>query len=165
MAHLVYNKDWPQNKEFLNSPLNAKDRFTYLERKITPIEIRYLKTLEYEIFLQSLYWIILREYLFVLRGHKCQVCEKDGVLNVHHLSYDHRGIEYKHLDDLIILCKECHEAQHMEVSIDKVIAILASKKSAPRLWHGKKNPNYNPDWVNHYSKEDLFNGTKKNARS
>lgn len=36
---------------------------------------------------------------------------KEG-LNVHHNSYAHHGQEHKHLEDLVVLCNNCHKKFH-----------------------------------------------------
>lgn len=70
----------------------------------------------YAEFLQSLYWEILSNSMKVLAKGQCRLCGSNGdssTLNVHHLTYDHVGEEYPdHLEDLIVICKHCHEEVH-----------------------------------------------------
>lgn len=46
-------------------------------------------------------------------GYRCQLCNSDGTLDVHHRTYENRGNEP--LSDLIVLCRPCHERFHLEV--------------------------------------------------
>ena len=157
MARLIYSSDWPQNKEFLISITSPWDRFNYLKRAITKLDRNYLYSLQHKLFLKTLYWLIIREYLLEIREHKCQRCGKEKRLNVHHESYDHKGSEFENLDDLIVLCRPCHEAESQKIpDIDKVFSIIAAKMKVEPLWRGKKNPDYNPDIVNRIKKEDRF---------
>lgn len=44
-------------------------------------------------------------------GHKCQLCNNsNSVLHVHHTNYDH--IYKERLQDLIVLCENCHKKFH-----------------------------------------------------
>lgn len=167
MARLIYSADWPQNKEFFTSIRSPWDRFDYLRRKITALDRQYLHSLEHKLFLKTLYWLILRDYLVEIREHKCQRCEKERQLNVHHESYDHKGSEYKHLDELTVLCRPCHEAESQKrPDLDKVFSTIAAKMQIEPLWRGKTNPDYHPDIVNRYKKEDRFipKNLKRNER-
>ena len=68
---------------------------------------------EYTLFLQSDYWKQVRYVKLKEVGYKCQLCGKrNTTLHVHHNSYEHHGDELNHLDDLIVLCKRCHEGYH-----------------------------------------------------
>ena len=52
------------------------------------------------------------------RVNKCQCCGrtkdqlKSGSLEIHHNSYDHLCNELEHLDDLIVVCPNCHKKIH-----------------------------------------------------
>jgi len=44
-------------------------------------------------------------------NYRCQLCNKDHtMLHVHHKTYDNKGRET--FNDVIVLCKECHEMVH-----------------------------------------------------
>lgn len=83
---------------------------TYLSRDSN--EIERLKQLPYHDFLQSYYWDTIRRYKMYRAGYKCELCHAGGTLAVHHKTYEHRGQEFLYLDDLIVLCKNCHERHH-----------------------------------------------------
>lgn len=43
-------------------------------------------------------------------GHRCQLCNGTGGLDVHHRTYERAGNE--RIDDLIVLCRSCHDVFH-----------------------------------------------------
>lgn len=45
-------------------------------------------------------------------GFRCQLCNSQHDLCAHHRTYDHRGRELEFLDDLVCLCRRCHEIFH-----------------------------------------------------
>jgi 5-methylcytosine-specific restriction endonuclease McrA len=73
--------------------------------------------LPYDEFLDSPYWIGLSEWL---KQSVAWRCRRRGCgrflyrgLQVHHKTYAHRGLEYPdHLDDLEVLCPDCHKQTH-----------------------------------------------------
>ena len=75
--------------------------------------VRELKEMKYEDFLQTDYWKMVSEQARINAHYKCQLCGcKDKKLNVHHNTYEHRGEEFKHMEDLVCLCEDCHNFYH-----------------------------------------------------
>lgn len=72
-----------------------------------------LRTMPYKAYLQSSEWQETRKDALRRARYRCQVCNSDGRLNVHHRTYERRGCEYA--SDLLVLCSNCHETFH-EVS-------------------------------------------------
>lgn len=70
--------------------------------------------LNYSEFLQSDYWLQVREWIIERDNHTCQHCGTSYYLQVHHLTYEHHGKEHLHPEDLITLCRSCHEQVHSE---------------------------------------------------
>jgi hypothetical protein len=68
--------------------------------------------LEYQEYLQTPYWKKASDEVKRRAGYRCQVCNSDKALETHHRSYEHRGNEMEHLEDLICLCHECHDRFH-----------------------------------------------------
>lgn len=66
----------------------------------------------YSLFLKSKYWKKVRKTVLTRDGFMCRKCGYKKKLQVHHLSYEHHNYEHLHLDDLITLCKKCHESLH-----------------------------------------------------
>ena len=70
-----------------------------------------LKAKPYSEYLKTKEWQQTRRRALKSAGYKCQLCGTDNVeLHVHHKTYDNIGEEKP--DDLIVLCKACHEKQH-----------------------------------------------------
>lgn len=48
----------------------------------------------------------------IARDRCCVDCGSKLYLEVHHLTYIHKGNELEHLEDLVLLCAKCHEKRH-----------------------------------------------------
>ena len=91
--------------------MDERERFAALESYVTPDIVDRLKRLPYEEFLRTSYWRTVFGYMKE-RDKVCQRCREKGELQVHHRHYDHRGEEFRHLEDLIVLCELCHLEKH-----------------------------------------------------
>lgn len=67
---------------------------------------------KYADYLQSDYWQKVSAAVKKRGGYRCQVCNSQHDLQAHHRTYDHRGKELDHLDDLICMCRRCHGIFH-----------------------------------------------------
>lgn len=72
--------------------------------------ILYLKTMPYKHYLQTEHWKSIRSEAIKQADYKCQLCNKNAHLQVHHRTYENRGNEKS--GDLIVLCKGCHAKFH-----------------------------------------------------
>lgn len=111
--------------------------------------------MSYDLFLKSVYWKTVRKYVLWIRGNKCSRCGRTKDIQLHHETYEHRGSEYLHLGDLVVLCSSCHETyEHTNKDVLAVMLRLVETKKAPGsavpvMW----NPNYNPHALKHYASE------------
>lgn len=64
----------------------------------------------YADYLQSPEWAKRRQKALRFAGFKCQVCNSNEGLNVHHRTYERLG--HEHMGDMTVLCKNCHEIFH-----------------------------------------------------
>ena len=64
----------------------------------------------YHDYLQTERWKEFRKTVLEHYGKKCCRCGREAWLNIHHLTYERLGCEK--LSDVIVLCKECHMAEH-----------------------------------------------------
>lgn len=65
----------------------------------------------YKQYLETEHWKSIRESKLKETGYKCQLCSKtDAELHVHHNTYERIGDE--DMNDLIVLCKDCHKKFH-----------------------------------------------------
>lgn len=60
-------------------------------------------------YLRSAWWKETRAH-FLIENNQCYVCGKKKKLQVHHKTYKRVGKEQ--VEDLICLCKDCHEVVH-----------------------------------------------------
>lgn len=81
------------------------------------------RSLPYEVFLKTGYWYQIRKFVLERDGHRCANCQVTQKLHVHHKTYEHRGDEFNHLEDLITLCERCHEIEHE--TLDAIAALAA----------------------------------------
>ena len=64
----------------------------------------------YEEYMQSEDWRIIRQDALERAGFRCDECESEENLEVHHKTYKNMGNEKD--EDLQVLCKECHDEKH-----------------------------------------------------
>lgn len=60
------------------------------------------------------YWYAFRNFVLLVKGHKCEVCGKtQGTMNIHHLEYavGRHAWEYS-IKDVKVLCPTCHKRVH-----------------------------------------------------
>ncbi|MGL5922132.1 HNH endonuclease [Chroococcidiopsis sp.] len=69
---------------------------------------------EYKAYLASPYWQAVAAAV-INRDRKCTKCGATKRLEVHHLSYAHRGQEHLYLQDLTTLCRSCHKQHHKQL--------------------------------------------------
>jgi hypothetical protein len=92
----------------LRSVLSRSGRYRLEDEEYT---LQMLQSMPYPAFLQTKYWQVIRQYMLQKYGG-CQLCLGEEELHVHHRSYRFRGCEIFHLEDLIVLCANCHAKFH-----------------------------------------------------
>lgn len=117
LNHYYFDHEDEDNDEssfIYNYLLNGKPTATFkqLLNEIDDNAINFAKNMDYKDFLNSTYWKVLSYSVKKKRGDKCEKCGSKINLNVHHLTYRHRGNEINHLDDLVCLCSNCHAKIH-----------------------------------------------------
>jgi len=88
-----------------------------IERKLEEM----VRQCKYEGYLRSKKWAIKRKLKLLSVDFRCEKCGYSGIdetimektLDVHHLTYDRLGDE--NLEDLQVLCRDCHERTHGRV--------------------------------------------------
>lgn len=64
----------------------------------------------YADYLQSDLWQDIRKRVLALRSdRRCDNCEKERAVQVHHRTYDEKTLRGLRLDRLVPLCRKCHE--------------------------------------------------------
>lgn len=61
-------------------------------------------------YLRSAHWAGVRQAALERAGHRCQVCNADHRLDVHHRTYERVGRESPM--DVTVLCRPCHDLFH-----------------------------------------------------
>ena len=58
-------------------------------------------------------WEAFREFVFIVRGKKCEVCGSTRCLQVHHTLYKKNTKAWEYTcNDVIIVCRDCHKHIH-----------------------------------------------------
>lgn len=70
-----------------------------------------INKLRYRIFIKTRYWSYVRG-LKLVEQPRCSDCGGNDILQVHHKTYVNHYNEHNHLDDLVVICKECHRKRH-----------------------------------------------------
>lgn len=70
--------------------------------------------LRYAHFLETPYWKAVKK-MKLKKQRVCERCGTDRMLQVHHKTYFHHYDEHKWLEDLEVLCNDCHKAKHEPV--------------------------------------------------
>lgn len=69
-----------------------------------------LLSIPYEEYLKSAHWQGVRHYALLRADYRCQLCNSPDRLEVHHRTYQGKGIEdYR---DVVALCHDCHARHH-----------------------------------------------------
>ena len=74
-------------------------------------------------------WIKLKDKRLEIDGFRCVQCGERINLNVHHINYikGKKAWEYK-INDLITLCRYCHETYHIKEKKYKAKNVVMKKK-------------------------------------
>lgn len=65
---------------------------------------------DYHKYLKSARWKAKAKAARKRAGYRCQLCNSQAPLEVHHRTYERLG--YERADDLIALCSSCHQSFH-----------------------------------------------------
>lgn len=104
---------------------------------------------KYKEYLQSDKWRTFKNKLKRLRGNRCEVCQAPNkILDGHHLTYIR--LYNERLDDVQLLCRECHEKVHnrsfktgkpISNKIKTVIKVLFLKNKKVKIFKSIKTNN------------------------
>jgi len=64
-------------------------------------------------------WKKKRKIILERANYRCQVCDSNKNLHVHHRTYE--NIYNENIDDLTLLCGKCHKQFH---NMDKILELL-----------------------------------------
>jgi len=103
--------------------MNERDK---IERQLR--DRNRLRFMPYSEFLKTSFWQEIRKNALTEAGHRCRLCNTLDNLRVHHRTYENRGWEDVHPDDLTVLCDPCHKKHHDLVAIPEKISKPSKKK-------------------------------------
>lgn len=103
--------------------------------------IKELRAMPYEEYLQTPEWLGKRELALQKADNHCQVCNSIINLQVHHRTYENLGNE--NLQDLVVLCNDCHELYHHKNFIENQLYSIKSLIMG-KTWEQLEKPNHLP---------------------
>jgi hypothetical protein len=73
-----------------------------------------IKAMDYNLFLQTPYWIVISFIVKRDAGFRCAMCDSKDELRVHHKNYKLHGYEHTRegRDALVCVCDNCHAKHH-----------------------------------------------------
>lgn len=89
--------------------------YNYVIEPLTESDFNALAAMPYREFLNTSYWWAVSRYK-KYRSGSCELCNSTTHLHAHHRTYKNRGREVFHLNDLTVLCSDCHAKHHEKLS-------------------------------------------------
>jgi len=86
----------------------------------------------------------VRDYIKADRGHSCELCDDDGELEIHHREEQAEGGS-NHPDNLILLCRECHQTHHGNEPIEPSTGSGENDKKEDELYDEQDDANPRED--------------------
>ena len=108
--------------EMTYGTIASLDAFNYVYEQFRPHEqeciVTYLRELPYKTFLKTRYWYAVRLKIQANAGGRCALCGSSATRKeIHRETYEHRGSEHLHLQDLQLLCDRCHGLIHATAKV------------------------------------------------
>lgn len=94
--------------------------------------------MNYREYILSSQWRAFRFYVLEQRGECCEFCGArreaaydDTVFHLHHLDYSRLG--HEHPEDVIVLCRSCHDDVHEFPKRKAEVAAFAARRVLPQF--------------------------------
>lgn len=88
----------------------------------------HIKSMDYRDFLRTPYWKTISAHTKYRAGYRCQLCNGRMRLVTHHRDYSIHGHEHAHMNELTVLCNDCHQKFHYSAN-DRSSEILMRHSS------------------------------------
>lgn len=75
----------------------------------------YIKAMDYKDFLKTPYWKAISDHAKYQVRYRCQICNSTHRLVTHHRNYAIHGQEHAYLQELLVICNECHTIFHNRI--------------------------------------------------
>lgn len=108
------NWDCSLTSECFSNINNVRYQVLYMLGSLNKWEVKdYVNNqMTYKMYLSTPYWQLVSYLAKRKAKYKCQLCGNNKSLNVHHKTYENKGFEIMNMDDLIVLCQDCHQKFH-----------------------------------------------------
>jgi hypothetical protein len=109
----ISDRNIKANSEYLLHEFDAlKSLSSYYQRALTSELI----AMDYQDFLKTGYWAAVSHKVKDSHSNICRNCGHYGEsIDCHHKTYDRHGMEHIFWEsDLVPLCRECHQEEHVE---------------------------------------------------
>ncbi|MBA7673369.1 hypothetical protein ES703_81565 [subsurface metagenome] len=87
------------------------------------LNLYWLRTMPYAEYLNTAHWQSVRAEALRRAAGRCQLCNAQSDLHVHHRTYDRRGYEWP--ADLTVLCADCHAKFHDKLPVPAAEEVMA----------------------------------------
>lgn len=88
--------------------------------RIYPYHSNNMNKAQYHEYLLSKTWKEIRRKVFKYHGQNCKSCDGNIGIDVHHRKYERVGGQEDIKNDLIPLCRKCHDNVHQIVKVKKI---------------------------------------------
>lgn len=72
----------------------------------------HIQDMSYQKFLKTPYWKAIAAHVKYKAGYRCQICNSARNLSTHHRNYEIHGFEHAYMQELTVLCQDCHDRFH-----------------------------------------------------
>ena len=118
--HLNPNKMW--DKEI--TPKQRINQIRYADVNWGTVST-HIRGMDYQNFLKTPYWKAIAAHTKYKAGYRCQLCNSSRDLVTHHRNYGIHGFEHARMEELIVICDDCHSKFHNRISKRSVNGIVA----------------------------------------
>lgn len=111
----MINKKYERLKKYIKEKYGQKCYFCK-NSNINSLQVRHI--IPNKQFLSTPYWTAIAAKKKIKAHYCCELCNSQKLLNVHHKTYEHHGYELDNMNDLIVLCSDCHKKFHNIIKED-----------------------------------------------
>lgn len=124
-----------------------------------------LKSLSYSDFLKTGYWFAVSHTAKARAGMRCQVCNQTDGIQVHHRTYATHGYEHDNMNDLTVLCSDCHGLfhGHKEVKQESKVRKERKRRDGTRRIDYVAEPVAVPDGLSFVLTSKMINDCRTNG--
>jgi hypothetical protein len=135
LTDIEFNKKYGKKKKLTKMMIRVgKKRKAKQERKLRQYQNRIPK--KYAIYIKSKYWTKRKNRYYQEHKRECIICSSSKFCDLHHLAYRHEEFGNERDEDLVCLCRNCHEDYHLEFGVkgnmhDSFAEFCASRVNNP----------------------------------